>query len=224
MSVKVYIETGKKRVIASAADWPGWCRIGVDEPAALQALVDYGPRYARVLRPAGIEFKAPAGRPAFDVTERLAGNTTTDFGVPGIIADAEREAVSPAEHERFRRLLLACWQAFAVAADSAAGKALRKGPRGGGRETAQIVQHVLEAERAYLGRLGWKLKSEGEPDQADALREIQPEALRALEASVKGELPWQGPRGGVIWPARYYLRRSAWHILDHAWEIEDRLE
>ena len=24
------------------------------------------------------------------------------------------------------------------------------------------------------------------------------------------------------WPARYAARRIAWHVLDHAWEIEDR--
>jgi hypothetical protein len=27
---------------------------------------------------------------------------------------------------------------------------------------------------------------------------------------------------GTAWPARYVLRRMAWHVLDHAWEIEDR--
>jgi hypothetical protein len=26
----------------------------------------------------------------------------------------------------------------------------------------------------------------------------------------------------VLWPPRYFMRRAAWHILDHAWEIEDR--
>ena len=37
-----------------------------------------------------------------------------------------------------------------------------------------------------------------------------------------GELPSRGPRGGVIWPPRYFVRRVAWHLLDHLWEIEDR--
>jgi hypothetical protein len=40
---------------------------------------------------------------------------------------------------------------------------------------------------------------------------------------VRGELAERGPRGGIRWPARYYVRRAAWHVLDHAWEIEDRL-
>jgi len=224
MKINVYLETGKKRTFAGAVDWPGWCRIGTDEPSALQALVDYGPRYRQVLHPAGIDFQAPADRSAFVVTERLAGNATTDFGAPGIMPEADREAATPVEYERLRALLLACWSALERAAQGAAGKTLRKGPRGGGREADQILQHVLAAEQAYLSRLGWKLKSEGEQNMVDAVQKTLQAALSALEASVKGELPKQGPRGGVIWPARYYVRRAAWHILDHAWEIEDRVE
>ena len=30
--------------------------------------------------------------------------------------------------------------------------------------------------------------------------------------------------GGERWPALFAVRRSAWHALDHAWEIEDRLD
>ena len=224
MNIQVYLETGKKRTIAGAVDWPGWCRIRSDELSALQALVDYGPRYAQVLHPAGIEFQAPTDRSVFVVTERLAGNASTDFGVPAIMLEADQEAVDPAEYGRMRALLLACWQALDRAAQGAADKTLRKGPRGGGRDTGQIVEHVLAAEQAYLGRLGWKLKSEGGQNLNEALQNIQQAALNALDASVEGKLPKQGPRGGVIWPARYYVRRAAWHILDHAWEIEDRME
>jgi len=224
MNIQVYLETGKKRTIAGAVDWPGWCRIRSDEFSALQALVDYGPRYAQVLHPAGIELQAPADRSVFVVTERLAGNASTDFGVPAAMLEADQKAVDPAEYGRMRALLLACWQAFERDVQGAAGKTLRKGPRGGGRDTGQIVEHVLAAEQAYLGRLGWKLKSEGGQNLDEALQNIQQAALNALEASVEGKLPKQGPRGGVIWPARYYVRRAAWHILDHAWEIEDRME
>lgn len=220
----VYLETGQKRTVAGAVDWPGWCRIAKDEASALQALVDYGPRYALVLNPAGIHFQAPADGSVFAVAERLAGNATTDFGVPGLIPQADHAAVSPAEQERLQALLLACWQALERAVQGAAGKTLRKGPRGGGRETEAIMQHVIGAERAYLDRLGWKRNSENEPGQADTLPGIRQAAQQGLAASTMGQLPTQGLRGGLIWPARYYIRRAAWHILDHAWEIEDRLE
>jgi len=32
-----------------------------------------------------------------------------------------------------------------------------------------------------------------------------------------------GPIGGARgWPARYAVRRIVWHVLDHAWEIQDK--
>lgn len=222
-SIQVSIEMGLKRAIASAIDWPGWCRIGRDEPSALQTLVDYGPRYARVLHPAGIEFQAPADVAALLVTERLAGSATTDFGVPEKLLAGDRNPVNPTELERMHTLLRACWQAFDRAVLQAGSKELRKGPRGGGRETEEIVQHVFNADQAYLGRLGWKQKGAGELSLDDELKRSRQAILRALVAAVNGELPTQGPRGGVIWPPRYYVRRVAWHVLDHAWEIEDRI-
>jgi hypothetical protein len=47
--------------------------------------------------------------------------------------------------------------------------------------------------------------------------------LDALEASARGEIPARGPRGGRRWSPRYFVRRATWHILDHVWEIEDRM-
>jgi hypothetical protein len=46
--------------------------------------------------------------------------------------------------------------------------------------------------------------------------------LETVRASASGELPERGPRGGVRWTARYYVRRVAWHVIAHAWEIERR--
>ena len=47
--------------------------------------------------------------------------------------------------------------------------------------------------------------------------------LNALEVAVNGDLPVQGPRCGIIWPVRYFIRRVTWHVLDHAWEIGHRI-
>ena len=57
----VYLEIGTKRVFASAADWPGWCRAGKDEKLALEALAAYVPRYAPVPKIARMDFPATAG-------------------------------------------------------------------------------------------------------------------------------------------------------------------
>ena len=42
--VDVFVESGRKRVFASALDWPGWCRSGRTEELAIEALAAYLPR------------------------------------------------------------------------------------------------------------------------------------------------------------------------------------
>jgi hypothetical protein len=222
-SIKVFAEIGKKRVFVGAVDWPGWCRSGRDENTALQALIDYGPRYAQVLQSREIEFQVLTDESDLIVTERHDGNATTDFGAPAIMLDADREPIDRMEFERLQTLLLACWQAFDSAVRRAEGRELRKGPRGGGRDLEKVLYHVLEADQGYLARLAWKHKREGGKDPVEELSRTRQAILNALEAAINGDLPEQGPRGGIIWPARYFIRRVAWHVLDHAWEIDDRI-
>jgi hypothetical protein len=220
----VYLETGKKRTFAGVIDWPGWCRSGRDEASALQSLFGYTPRYARVLQGAFLEFQAPPDVSAFQVIERLEGNATTDFGAPAIAPAGDARPIDDAELRNFQSLLNACWRAFDSANGAATGKELRKGPRGGGRDLGSIVQHVLGADASYLARLGWKVKKpDEEADAGEELARIRQAIQEALASAACRELPAQGPRGGVIWAPRYFVRRVAWHVLDHAWEIEDRI-
>jgi hypothetical protein len=86
-----------------------------------------------------------------------------------------------------------------------------------------IVQHVLGADAGYLSLIAWKHKTSEENDPAEELRRTRQAILKALAAAAHGGVPARGPRGGVRWTPRYYVRRSAWHVLDHAWEIEDRV-
>jgi hypothetical protein len=221
--IELFVETGKKKTFAGAVDWPGWSRSGWDEDAALQALIDYGPRYAQVLQSRGIAFPFPADRSEVVVAERHVGNSTTDFGAPAAVLDADKQPLDLVELERYRTLLHAYWQAFDTAAERAKGHELRKGPRGGGRDREKITNHVLDADRGYLLRVAWKHKREGGISQFEELSRTRQAVEKALEVAVTDGLPERGPRGGVIWPARYFVRRVAWHVLDHAWEIEDRI-
>jgi hypothetical protein len=121
------------------------------------------------------------------------------------------------------KLLQACWLCFDAACRAAKGKRLSTGPRGGGRDLQKIVEHVLGADGAYLTALGWKVKLEAAAATGRQLNQIRAAIVAGLAASVQGEIPGVGRRGGRRWTARYFVRRSAWHVLDHAWEIEDRV-
>lgn len=218
--IDVYLEIGNNRVFAGAIDWHGWCRTGRDKQAALQALIDYAPRYERVLRKSGLNFRPPKDPSVFNVIERLKGNATTDFGAPGIPPSSDARKIDDAELKRLEAILRSCWLAFDAAIKKAKGKQLTKGPRGGGRDQKGIIEHVLGADIGYLKTLGWKV----EKDQENDIGKLRQAILDGLKASAHGELPAIGPRGGIHWTPRYFVRRSAWHVLDHAWEIEDRLK
>jgi hypothetical protein len=159
----------------------------------------------------------------FGVVERLEGNATTDFGAPDLAPANDAISLADTEHRRYQALLNGCWRAFDAAGRLALGKKLRLGPRGGGRDMKGIVRHVLMVDAAYLAQLGWKLKMAEEDDSDVDIQRTREGILLALAAAARGELPPRGPRGGVRWMPRYFVRRVAWHVLDHVWELEDRL-
>lgn len=206
--IRVYLEVGGKRTFASAADWPGWCRPGKDERAALEALEAYASRYAAIPKLARIPFLTSAR--SFDVVERIPGNATTDFGAPGIPAKDEGKPFTPRQAARLTELLRACWTYL----DQVVAKsppALRKGPRGGGRDRDAMYDHVLGAEAEYGKGVGVRQK---QPDGRDRA------GVKAFRQALLDGL--SNPTAGSKWPAPYATRRTAWHALDHAWEMEDR--
>ena len=222
--IPVYLEIGSKRTFAGAMDWPGWCRSGRDEESALQSLVDCGARYARVVRGKEFKFRAPADAASLVVVERLKGNATTDFGAPDLAPASDATPIKEAELKHLQAVLKACWRAFDASVKSANGKELRKGPRGGGRELDGVVRHVLESDRSYLSSLGWRAAQDEGADIGEELKRLRKAILEGLTAAAHGKIAERGPRGGHRWKPRYFVRRSTWHVLDHAWEIEDRVD
>jgi len=222
--VSVALEIGKTRTFALALDWPGWTRSDHDEAAALDALLAYGPRYQRAIRSAHPGFQAPTNLDAFEITERLAGGSATDFGAPNVAPTADAAPVDATELERLQRILSACWKTFAEVVESASDRPLRKGPRGGGRTVAQISDHVVESHYSYLRRIYWREAHEKTADMRATLEAVDRADEQALAFATSDEMPAAGPRGGALWTPRYFVRRAAWHILDHTWEIEDKLE
>jgi len=221
--MNVYLEIGSKKVFAGAEDWPGLIRAGKDEESALQALVEYGPRYSKILKQEKVDFQPPQRVADLKVVERLEGNATTDFGAPAVISKADTKPVKEEELERYEKILKASWKALVKAIQAAEGKELRKGPRGGGREVEGIIEHISGGNQGYLTSLGWKMpKIEGDNWQENLQKELEA-MCEGLRQSVKGAIPEKSPRGKQRWPARYFVRRTVWHVLDHLWEIEDRV-
>jgi hypothetical protein len=220
--IECYVESGAKRVFAGALEWPGWCRAGRDATSALEALVAYAPRYAKAVRGARPAFRSPGGPQGLSVVERLKGDATTDFGAPSIAPGADARPLDVRELARLRGLLTSCWNALDDAAAEARGLKLRTGPRGGGRSLPSILGHVAGAEAGYLRRLAATPPAFDERAAHRATTRIREVVLETLERAVAEGLPERGPRGGKIWLPRYFIRRAAWHALDHAWEIQDR--
>jgi hypothetical protein len=220
MTTAIYLEQGTRRTFACAVDWPGWCRVARGDDAAIALLASYAGRYARVATEAGIGFPyATASDDAvgdLDVVEQIRGSGTTDFGAPDAIPDVDREPWDATTARRHADLLAASWRLFDRVV-AAAPAALRKGPRGGGRNRDEIAEHVAESERSYARQLGVRYSPTqfAEPGGAAALREDVYAVLRDSRAAA----PLNGTKG---WPPRYAARRLAWHVLDHAWEIEDK--
>jgi len=214
--LRVMLEIGPKgkQVVAVAPDWSGLERGAKTEEAAIARLQTYLPRYAPVANLAGMgaEFAAIV---TVDVVEHYAGTGSTDYwGISFAFSDTDRQAVSSEELERELTLLQACW-AFFDDVRSRVSAELQKGPRGGGRDRDHIVRHTLGAEQDWATKLGLRtpdgvlLTDEGLRAHRDAYRNT----IRAFHA--QGKL-------ARTWPLRYLIRHTAFHTLDHAWEMEDK--
>ncbi len=214
--LRVILEVGKKRrVVAAAMDWPGLDRWGTSEDDALQKLVTYAARYAGVAERAGLagEFDRAL---TVDVVERVPGSSSTDFwGVAHVPSEIERGVLAAADLERRLDLLQACWAEFdAVAARVSAE--LRPGPRSAGRTRDQIIRHVLINEPEQFSRkveVRTPFEAILTPDGLAGHRRAYLTGIRAYNAE---------GRAARTWPIQFLIRRTANHVIDHAWEMEDR--
>jgi hypothetical protein len=218
--LEAWLEVGAKKTFAGAIAWPGWERSGRDPDAAVARLAEYGPRYVRVLSHSRLGFEAPDEPADFRVVERVTGNATTDYGAPGVGPAADERPVTEEDLDRLIRILEAAWQAFDRTTAAAEGVTLTTGPRGGGRSVEKMREHVFDAEGGYLTAFGARPQAPASGDDPAGSRRRQ--ELAALRAKARGE-PVEHPSNTKrLWTPRFFVRRTAWHALDHAWELEDR--
>jgi hypothetical protein len=214
--MRVMLEVGSKgkRVVAVAPDWPGLSRGAKTRDAAIERLLTYVPRYARVATLAGMDGEFPVVA-SVEVVEEFQGTGSTDFwGISFAFSDIDRQAMSSDELERELALMRACWTFFDDVRSRVSAE-MQKGPRGGGRDRDHIVRHTVVSEQDWTKKLGIR-----PPDGAmvtdeglTAHRDAYCGAIRALHS--RGEM-------ARTWPLRFLIRHTAFHTLDHAWEMEDK--
>jgi hypothetical protein len=214
--IRVTLETGPKgkKVVAVAADWPGLERGAKTEEAAIERLLSYVPRYAAVTELAGMG-AAFATIPIVDVVEHYPGTGSTDFwGISFAFSSIDQQAMSDEELERELRLMRACWAFFDNVRARVSAEMLR-GPRGGGRDRDQIVRHMFANEQDWVKKLGVITPDEAmlTDEGMDTHRDAYCNAIRAFHSQSKMARNW---------PLHYLIRHTAYHTLDHAWEMEDK--
>ncbi len=214
-ALRVILEIGRKRrVVAGAMDWPGLDRWGTSEDDALDKLSTYLPRYIGVAERAGLGSAFSRARDP-EVVERVPGSSSTDFwGIAHVPSQIEGEVLPPADLERRLDLLRACWAYFDDVV--ARVRELRPGSRGGGRSREQIIRHTYGSEPQQFARkveVRTPLEVVLTPEGLAMHRQAYLDAIRAYNAE---------GRPARTWPIQFLVRRTAHHVMDHAWELEDR--
>jgi hypothetical protein len=204
-----------KRWVAIAADWPGLERGAKTEPEAIARLVGYIPRYQHVAARAGLGHEL-AAQSVPEVVGHHTGTGSTDFwGISFAPSPLDRAPFDAGSFERQVELLRAAWAEFDETAERVSAD-LRPGPRGGGRSRDHIIRHVLNVEgQDFSSRVGAPADLEElltAPGRARH-RDRYVEAMRGWYADGKSLGKWTVP---------YLLRHTAYHVLDHAWEMQDR--
>lgn len=216
--MRTVVEHGPKgkKSVAFAVDWPGWCRGAKTPELAVELLEAYRERYRPVAEAAGMgDEYAKAG--SLKVVEDKVGTGSTDFwGISFSPCDLEVEPMKSTELERKLALLRASWAFFDDVAASVSEE-MRKGPRGGGRDRTRIVRHTIRTEsEEFAKKVGLRIPEEGALEPA-ALREYRDAYVEAMRAYNTGE----GKRMRS-WNLPFLIRHSAFHTMDHAWEMQDK--
>ncbi|HEX6139080.1 MAG TPA: hypothetical protein VF013_01290 [Candidatus Limnocylindria bacterium] len=219
MAVRTVIDRGPKgkRAVAVALDWPGWSRGAKTVDEALETLEAYRPRYRSIAELAGMgeEFDRAGD---LEVVEDKIGTGSVDFwGISFSPAALETEPMDEAVLERGLALLRAAWGFFDDVAAHVSPE-MRKGPRGGGRERDHIIRHVMRVESEDFARQVGLHIPEGAAVPADARPAYREEYVAAIRAYNAGEVA----KRMRSWNLPFLIRHSAYHTLDHAWEMQDK--
>jgi hypothetical protein len=219
MSIRTVVERGTKgkRAVAFALDWPGWSRGAKSAEAAVETLEAYRQRYRPVAERAGLAAEFDAGGP-LDIVEDRIGTGSTDFwGISFTPCSLEHDPMDAAELDRKLGILQACWSVFDEVGARVSAQ-LRPGPRGGGRDRDTIIRHVIRNEsESFARKVGLRIPEYGAMGPG-ALEPYRHDYLEAMRAFQRGEVP----NRMRSWSLAFLVRHSAFHTMDHTWEMEDK--
>jgi hypothetical protein len=214
--MRVMLEIGPKgkKVVAVAPDWPGLERGAKTGEAAVELLLSYVPRYVQVATLAGMDAEFAAISSVGDVEHYLGVGSTDFWGISFAFSNIDKQAMSNEELERELTLMRAGWTFFDDVRSRVSAE-MQKGARGGGRDRDQIASHTIRSELDWAKKLGVLspqdtiLTDEG----LNAHRAAYCTAIRAFHTQGKMARKW---------PLRYLIRHTAYHTINHAWEMEDK--
>jgi hypothetical protein len=219
MPVRTVIERGPKgkKAAAFAVDWPGWSRGARTPELALEVLESYRERYRPIAVAAGMAGELDAAGQLEVVEDRVGPGSTDFWGISFAPSSLEQEPMDDGELDRKLELLRACWGFFDATAARVSAE-LRKGPRGGGRDRDRIIGHVVRVESLdFAKRLGLQVPDEGPPLTPTGLRDYREQYVATMRAYNAGE----GSRMRT-WNLPFLVRHTAFHAMDHAWEMADK--
>jgi hypothetical protein len=219
MPVRTVVERGPhgKRAVAFSLDWPGWSRGAKTADLALETLETYRVRYQPVAALAGMTRQFKTAGPLEIVEDRVGTGSTDFWGISFSPSSAEQGLMSPKELDRAIKLLQACWAFFDDVAARVSPE-MRKGPRGGGRDRDRIIRHTIRTESEdFAKQVGLRIPEEAALTP-EGLRQHRVNYVEAMRAYNAGEVK----RRMRSWTLPFLIRHSAFHTLDHAWEMEDK--
>jgi hypothetical protein len=210
------LELGPKgrKVAAIAPDWPGLERGAPTGEAAIERLRAYLPRYAHVAELAKLDAEY-ASMTDLQLVEKYPGSGSTDFwGISFAFSSIDRQPMSSTELARELTLMQACWTFFDEVRSRVSAE-MQRGVRGGGRDRDEIVRHIVGNEQYWARKVGVVLPHDPDlsEEELQARREAYCTAIQACHA--EGKIARN-------WPLRYLIRHTAYHTLDHTWEMEDK--
>jgi hypothetical protein len=216
--VRTVVQRGPKgkKSAAFSLDWPGWSRGAATPELAVRTLESYRARYRPIAKLAGMIREFDAAGP-LDIVEDRIGTGSVDFwGISFSPSATETDPMDADEFARKVKLLRACWKYFDDIAARVSAE-MAKGPRGGGRNRDEIISHTIRVESMDFARKVGLRIPEADALSPDWLRQYRKDYVAAMRDYNAGRV--KRMQSGTL---AFLIRHSAFHTLDHAWEMEDK--